>query len=144
MAEIPENTLDMNDLYKWFELRKQIEAFKAVTTQEMFLRKKIAACLFPNPSEGTNTFELQDGTGAVVKYGHTIERKVDEGALTSLREEFEKVGISVDDLIRRKPELEKKAYNRLTDVQRSVFDQALLIKPGSPTLDIVIPAKAKA
>lgn len=142
MAEIPENSFDMNDLFKWYELRKQIEAFKAVTTQEMFLRKKIAAALFPNPEEGVNKFELAGGY--VLKYGHTLERKIDEGALAALTDKFEELNISKDDLIRLKPELEKKAYNKLSDEQRKVFDLALVIKPGSPTMEIVLPASAKA
>ena len=143
MAEIPENAFNMEDLYKWFELRKQLEATKPLAVQEMFLRKKIAAALFPNPSEGTNTYELNDGTGYVVKYGHTIERKIDEGALAAMSEIFKENGISKDSLVRLKPELEKKAYNKLTDEQRHIFDQALTIKPGSITLEIVLPAKNK-
>jgi hypothetical protein len=143
MAEIPENQATQQDLVKWFQLTQEIEKMKPLIEQERILRKKIAALYFPNPTEGTNTFELNDGTGCVLKYGHTIERKVDEAQLLAMRDVLAESSISVDDLIRRKPELEKKAYNKLTDEQRALFDQALIIKPGSITLEITLPAKAK-
>jgi hypothetical protein len=36
-----------------------------------------------------------------------------------------------------------KEYRTLPEEQHQLFDQCLIVKPGSPALEIVLPAKAK-
>lgn len=137
MPEIPPNTLGSTDLQDWFVMQDQMAKLRV---NEMFLRKKIFAALFPDPREGTNSYELPDGY--VVKGVHSITRDVDQGTLQSCAELLRNNGIRVDDLVTYKPSLAKANYNRLTEEQKQLFDQVLIVKPGSPSLEIVKPKKA--
>jgi len=47
-------------------------------------------------------------------------------------------------LVKRKPELITSAYKALTEQARLVFDQALIIKAGSPSLELVAPKEPKS
>lgn len=154
-ATIPENTVTQADLAEWYRLKQELGRIKSA---EALLRGKIFHFFFTNPVEGTNTHELDDGTGAVLKGGHVINRTVDPGALDALREEQARAfgeeansdsrpnvpRVRVDDLIKWKPELVIGEYRKLTAEERNYFDQALVIKPGAPTVEIVIPKRAKA
>jgi hypothetical protein len=121
----------------WYELQKQLEIVK---TQEMALRKKIFAAHYPNPVEGTNTVPLTDGW--VLKANYPITRKVDKALLSNHVARLRTLGIAMDDLIDYKPELVLPFYRRLTDEQMKAFDEILIIKPGSPALEIVLPKSA--
>jgi hypothetical protein len=140
MPEIPQNTLGPTDLNDWYVMQKQMAKLRV---SEMFLRKKIFAALFPDPHEGTNSFDL--GDGYVVKGVYSITRDVDAGTLQNCADLLRQNGIRVDDLVNYKPSLAKANYNRLTEEQKQMFDQVLIVKPGSPSLEIVKPKKvAKA
>lgn len=138
MTQVPPNIVTMQDLMEWDSLKQQLNVIK---NKEMLLRKKIFGAYFPNPVEGTNTAPLNAGYELKGKYN--IDRSVDEAALVALSAEFAKEGIIVDQLIKRKPELVLKNYRELTAEQRHTFDQCLLIKPGSPALEIKLPASAR-
>ena len=103
------------------------------------------AGLFPEPTEGTNTVPLNDGTGAVAKMTHVINRKVDEDQYDELEKSLQTDNnlprLDLAKLVRWKPEVSIKEYRTLTDEERHLFDQALVIKPGMPGLDIMIPKK---
>lgn len=137
MPEIPPNTLGPTDLADWYKMQEEMSKLRV---NEMFLRKKIFAALFPDPREGTNSYELPDGY--VVKGVYSITRDVDQGTLQSCAELLRNNGIRVDDLVTYKPSLAKANYNRLTEEQKQMFDQVLIVKPGSPSLEIVKPKKA--
>lgn len=137
MVTIPDNPVTMQDLVEWYKTTEELARLKI---KEILLRKKIFGHYFPNPEEGTNTSDpLPDG--AVVKGVHKINREVDDAALKVLEPEFLKKGIPVDSLIRRKPDLVLKQYRGLTKEEQKFFDQALIIKPGTPELDIVVPKR---
>ena len=146
MTNVPANAVTQADLEEWFRLQDQLKKIKA---SEMLLRQKIFGSYFPSPVEGTNSVALADGW--VLKGKHTISREVDPGALGALRTKdeviglspFEAAGINVDKLVQYKPSLVLKEYRTLTEEQRQLFDRALVVKPGSPALEIVLPAKAK-
>lgn len=136
MVEIPGNEATREDMAEWYRLQEQLKKLKAA---EMLLRLKIFKFCFPAPKEGTNDLEM--GDGYVLKGKHTINREVDQGAFQVLRKNFEEAGIHPDALVQYKPSLVKREYNTLTDEQRQLFDQALIVKPGSPALEIVLPKK---
>jgi len=138
MAQIPENNVTDADLAEWYRLQDQLKKVKAA---EMLLRTKIFKGFFPNPQEGTNNHNLPDGY--VLKGKHTINREVDPGAFQAMREQFAQAGIHPDSLVQWKPSLKLGDYRELTAEQMHLFDQCLIIKPGSPALEIVLPAKAK-
>jgi hypothetical protein len=148
MTTIPDNPVTVVDLMVWFKMQEDLRKLKAA---EHLLRTKLFKGYFPTPKEGTNTLDLDPlliaanlpSGGHVLKATHPIERKVDEAALTTLTPTFREKGIKVDDLIKRKPELAVKEYRTLTEEQVQLFDQCLIVKPGSPTLEIVLPAAAK-
>lgn len=136
MALIPENTVSQEDLAEWYKLQEELKKVKA---REMLLRTKIFKNCFPDPEEGTNNFNLPDGY--VLKGKHTINRDVDPGAFQAMREQFTQAGIHPDTLVQWKPSLKIKEYRELTAEQLHLFDQCLIVKPGSPALEIVLPKK---
>lgn len=139
MSPIPPNIVTTDDILEWQESVKQLRLIKA---REMLLRRRIFTAFFPTPHEGTNKAPLANGWE--LKGGYTLNREVDGGAFMSMRPQLLVAGIRVDDIVRFKPELAKTVYNELVEGQRHLFDQCLVIKEGSPTLEIVLPAKAKA
>lgn len=138
MTTIPANAVSQEDLAEWYRLQEQLKKIKA---SEMLLRQKIFGAYFPSPAEGTNSAPLADGW--ILKGKHTINREIDPGALGALKTRFAEAGIRADDLVQYKPSLVLKEYRTLTDEQHQLFDQCLIVKPGSPALEIVLPAKAK-
>jgi hypothetical protein len=129
MAQVPENKVTEHDLSVWFKMAEQL---KKLRDSEMVLRKRIFSGFFPEPKEGINRVEISNGFNLEVSY--PIERKVDEVALDALTpDDWEKVGLSKDVLIKYKPSLVVSAYRQLTDEQRAIFDQILTIKDGSPS-----------
>lgn len=139
MTAIPPDVVTQKDLEEWYKATEELTRAKA---KEILLRMRIFKHYFPSPSEGTNTFALPDGYE--LKGVHKINRSVEEPALLVLAPKFVEAKIPVDDLIERKPELKIRQYRTLTDEQRNLFDQALIIKDGTPDLKIVLPASAKA
>jgi len=137
MTNIPTNTVTQADLEEWYRLQEDLRRIRA---SEMLLRQRIFGAYFP-PVEGTNSAPLADGW--VLKGKHTINRDIDLGALGAMKEQFAEAGISADALVQYKPSLVLKEYRTLTEEQRQLFDRALIVKPGSPALEIVLPAKAK-
>jgi hypothetical protein len=132
------------ELAEWYRLSYELKLMKV---KENELRAKIFGFYFPNPKEGTNKFELKDGTGAVLKAIHVINRSVEPGSLDALKAALHEEGspqLPIADLIRYKPELAVGEYRKLTAEEALFFDQCLIIKPGSPSLEITIPKKAKA
>ena len=145
MVAVPENTVTQEDLTKWYQLQQQLAAVKA---SEMLLRTKIYKGLFVEPKEGTNSVPLSEGW--VLKAKRTIQRDIDLAAFQALatldqetqQSKFSEVGIAPELMIKWKPELVIKSYRVLTPEQLAIFDQCLIIKDGSPALEIVLPAAA--
>lgn len=138
MTSIPNNAVSQEDLAEWYRLQEQLKKIKA---SEMLLRQKIFGAYFPSPQEGTNSAPLAEGW--VLKGKHTINREIDPGTLGAMKEQFAEAGIAADSLVQYKPSLVLKEYRTLTEEQRQLFDRALIVKPGSPALEIVLPAKVK-
>lgn len=144
-ATIPDNPVTMADLQEWYRLKQELGKIKSA---EALLRSKIFGFYFTDPKEGTNKHELNDGTGAVLKGTHVINRSVDQGSLDAYRDQMGQEGsnlpkLNLGALIKWKPEVVIGEYRKLTAEEQLAFDQCLVIKPGSPQLEITIPKKAK-
>lgn len=123
-----------DEFNEWYALQNQMREIKE---REMELRRKIFAFYFQDAVEGTNKLEMQDGY--VLNAKRVINRSVDKGSLVSLTPELQAAGIKVDDLVEWKPSLKISAYRKLTEAQTQLFDQVLVVKDGSPSLEIVAP-----
>lgn len=130
-------------LQEWHQAVLAAQEAKKVVEAEKALRKEVMALFFPEPVEGTSKFELEAGWS--LKATHKIERKVDEASLQAVLQQLREMGVNPDPLIRTKPDLDTKAYKSLVQVNPDaahVFEQALTIKPGSPTVELVPPKAA--
>lgn len=130
-------------LQEWHQAVLAAQEAKKLVEAEQALRKEVMALFFPEPVEGTNKFELEAGWS--LKATHKIERKVDEAALPAVLQQLREMGVNPDTLIRTKPDLDTKAYKSLVQINPDaahVFEQALTIKPGSPTVELVPPKAA--
>jgi len=127
-------------LLVWKELEVLQKKLKAV---EMAMRKQMTGEFFIKPKEGTNTHEM--GKGWKLKLKHTINRKADEAMFETVFGEGGELGegFEKEDYFKFKPELIKSKYNTLSKDQRTIFDQCLIIKDGSPALEIVPPKEKK-
>lgn len=133
------------DLATWFKKKAQLAKLKG---EEAMLRSRIFKFYFPAPTEGSkdNKVPLNDGTGAILQADHVINRTVDEQQLDGLKEAMFAEGsnlpqLDLTKLIKWKPELNKTEYNKLTLEEKQIFDRCLVIKPGSPQLEIKIPKR---
>lgn len=119
-------------LAKWQDVAKELKSLKV---QEMDMRKKLSKHFFPNPKEGTNTCDL--GNEWKAKTNHKVNRKCDEAVFEAVFSRLPRG--SKSSLIKFEPKLIVKAYKSLTDKERKIFDECLIISDGSPTLSVVPP-----
>lgn len=156
---IPPNQICVEDIDAWKAASSELSAVKA---REMMLRKRLFDFFFPSPKEGANNVELADGS--LIKGGYKLDRKVDDAKLAvlkaftvgDLRDYLTKLKVDhsqapddlavttllqlrMDELVKYKPELAIPQYRTLTAEQLAVFETALDIKPGAPTLEVVPP-----
>lgn len=119
----------------WYDKLERWQVLKAsiakLTSEERALRQELFDGTFPNPEEGTNTVELPDGRK--IKGVYKITRSVREKDLTRVPKELR------DEVFAVKHSLKTRQYRELTDAQRAKVDEALTIKPGLPSLEIVEP-----
>lgn len=118
-------------LAEWYSIKQKLDEYK---TKEMAMRKAIFAQWFPDAVEGVNRFELPDNY--LLKGSRIINRSVETASLQAMADKFKEAGINTDVLVQYKPELKISAYRDLSDEQRHLFDQCLIIKDGSPVLEI--------
>jgi hypothetical protein len=135
MVAVPENAVTEKDIADWYILVDRMKKDKA---SEMLLRTKIFKHAFPAPTEGTNTAPFTNGF--VFKGTYKLTRDIDEAVFATMAPQFFEAGINPNKLIRHKPELAVTEYRKLTAEQQKLVDQALVIKPGAPSLEIVKPA----
>jgi hypothetical protein len=131
-------------LDEWAAAVAAAAAAKLVIEKEQELRKQVASLFFTEPKEGVNTIDLAQKWK--LKLTYKVDRKVDEASIAAVKEQLTEMGISIDTLLQYKPSLATSAYKSLVDVNPlagKIFDQALIIKPASPTLELVPPKEAK-
>jgi hypothetical protein len=128
----------------WYAALKEAEVAKLIVANEQLIRKSVAAIFFLEPEEGTNTYDLEQGWK--LKLTHRINRKVDEAVLDSVKVQLKELNINMDTLVSYSPKLETKTYKGLKKVNpdaAKVFEQALIIKDESPTLELLPPKASK-
>jgi hypothetical protein len=127
-------------LEQWEKAAAAAAAAKLVIEKEQELRKQVASLFFTEPKEGVNGLDLEKGWE--LKLTYKVDRKIDEASLSAVKEQLTEMGISIDTLLQYKPSLAASAYKSLVAVNPlagKIFDQALIIKPASPTLELVPP-----
>lgn len=117
-------------LDEWIAVKTDLERLKK---READLRKKLFDGAFPAPIEGVNTVELSDGS--IVKGTYKINRTVDEAALQAVKENLPAEKSAR--LVIFKPQLSLTEYRKLTDEERKIFDAALIVRPGSVSLEVI-------
>jgi hypothetical protein len=130
-------------LAEWYAADELLAKAKA---EELRLRNLVGGLFFTNPVEGTNSADVNDGTGAVVKLKQPINRKVLPEELAKLERAIgtnNRRSVIVSECIKYKPELVLSAYRELTEDERTWFDAALEIKEGTFALEVVIPKRRK-
>lgn len=129
----------LRKLVDWDKLRKKIEkTCKPLVEEEMAMRKELAAVLFPNASEGTNTLDIPDGWK--VKLVQPVERKLDEASMAAT---FSMLPAGWQDhLVRYKPYLNLENWRQANPEVRAFIEaNCLTTKPGSITLELIPPTK---
>ena len=99
----------------------------------MEIRRQLAPYFFPNPVEGTQHIE-KDGFEAALQ--HKLTYKLDEAALDAVMPQMPEHYRNLGVLVKYKPSLVLDGYRALDTELRLMFDQALTISEGAPTLDI--------
>lgn len=127
----------MKLLEEWRLAKAEADAVKPIIAKEQELRKQVFDAFYPAPKEGTNTIDLVEGWK--LKGVYKLDRKIDEAALPAVTEQLREMGVNADTLVRWSPILKIATYKELTAEQRAVFDQALIIKPSLPTIELVAP-----
>lgn len=135
-APVLEAPATQKDIERWYVVAEQLAKAKE---EEMTLRKKIAKTYFPDPVEGVNDVPMSDGW--VMKMTYKIDRKIISEKFALLQDEFKTAKLPLKDLVRFKPDLAVGEYKKLTEEQRKLFDKAMEIKPGAPTLEITKPKR---
>lgn len=117
---------------EWLETESQLAVLKK---KEMEMRKQIFALLFPEPKEGANTVEF---FGIPVTGTHKVTRNLDEAALDTVMQEFPEDSPYRQDgvLIKYKPSFIMDTYRAMPEQERKIFEQALKIDDGAPSLEL--------
>lgn len=122
---------------QWYTAR---EALKQAKATELKLRNAVCEIYFTDPTEGTNTYVVADNRieKTELKCKHVINRKVDQSMLQIVADNLQEHAPSVcmQDLLVYKPDLDLKAYRNLSENERAIFDECLIIKEGTPGLEL--------
>lgn len=118
------------------EERNKILAWLAKgEAREMELRKELVSFFVPKPKEGTNTVA---GEGYEVKVDHKVSRTLDVAALDSVMPQLPEHLRVIGTLISYAPRFDLKAYRAMSPGEKKIFEQALTIKDGAPSLEIIL------
>lgn len=126
-------------LAEWYQVQSELDELKA---KELRLRNECVAAYFGGVEklkEGVNKRDMPEGW--VLKATGKLNRKVDEAAIPAVAQELATKGVSIDTLVKYKPDLSTTVYRELTEEQRKIMDQALIITPGTPQLELAKPKR---
>jgi hypothetical protein len=118
-------------ILEWEKLKKQVSE---LVEQEREMRKEIISECFPTLDEGTNKYHLGGKFNLVAD--QPIDRNIDEATWLAFQDKMRKLKIA-EDIAKWKPKLNVALYRKLTDKQRILVDNCLIIKPGSVSLKVV-------
>lgn len=127
----------LDKLKDWTEASEQLAIWKA---KEISLRNELFEEGFKDPEEGVNDLELPGGW--VLKATHKINRTLDEASLPAALEKLAAHGGKPDLVVKWKPDLSVSEYRKLTEAQAQILEEAMTIKPGTPSLKLVPPKGA--
>lgn len=105
---------------------------------ERQLRQQVVKEFFTATKEGANTYAAQ---GVTIKVTGKVNRTLDKAALDAVMPQLpEKYRVldTADSIIRYEPTFDLKVYRAMSPDERKIFEQALTIKDGAPSLEIVI------
>ena len=125
-------------LQQWYAAKQQLAHWK---DQEMELRKQLAQNFFPEPKEGTNTFQFENG--AKLKLVQGYDRKIDPEQLKAHWVHLQNAGLPMDELVKFTPELRVATYKDMSEAKRALMDQVITMKPSSPSLALEAPKEKK-
>lgn len=130
---------------KILEWNGNAEALARLKKIEMAQRKELVEEIFTDPKVGTNHHDL--GHGYKLTFTHKMDTKLDAEAFALIQPEIEKLGetakAELGETITYKPSLVMAGYKALSDDVKELFDEAITVKPASPTLKLVQPKSDK-
>lgn len=132
------DTTTLDHLAEWQAMAKNLATLRKA---EMNLRKRLFDYYFPQPKEGVNKYELPEGY--VLTGTYVLTRSVDKGSLSAITDKLQELDVVVDELIEKKPTLKLSVFRKLNDEQTNLIEEALITKPGSPTMIISLKAGKK-
>lgn len=117
------------------------KALKEITDSEMTMRKSIAQAvkdaLGEQAKEGVNRYSLPDGRR--LKLTLKTTREIDQTQITNAREKFSEVndtsGVTFDELLRIKYELEKREWNKLNEGEKLAVSRMVTTKDAAPVVE---------
>ena len=118
-------------LEEWEEKSAQLKKLKA---EEGKLRWQLFNAAFPEPKEGVNKVTLEDGS--VFKADHKINRSIDESALPEVFKQLKDSHV-LPEVFKYKYSLQVSYYKKLDDDIKKIIDLAVIMKPGTPTVERV-------
>jgi hypothetical protein len=130
-----DHLIDFEVLERWRRIAEQI---KALSEEELRLRKQLAASVVPPTEEATRTVELMEGWRLSVQQGMT--RNLDANALDATIAQLQQWGVDVDALLPIKRSLSLAAYRKLDGEARMAIDRIITTKPSTPQVKILPPA----
>lgn len=135
MTKAPSKTL-LKKLEQWHEVRAKAAEF---ANKEKELRLEIFGLAFPKPEEGSKYNKLELGDGYVLQGDYKINRTIDVAALDEVKKKMDPVAFNR--AFRYVPDLIKSGFKDLSDDQKQIASIAIVAKPGTPALEIVLPKK---
>lgn len=136
MSIFKEGLTDSDKVFVWFENQKKLKELKDL---EMKQRKEITALLFDQNKIGTQKVDL--GNEWQLKAVFAEETKLDQAAWPLIAPELHPD--VCDAIIKNTPSLIKKEYDKLDDKTKEIVDEAIVVKPKTPTLTVVPPKECK-
>lgn len=125
-------TVDVTALMTEWKLHKDAEAAAVAARRE--IEDRITAALLDRISLGTNRFDL--GNGHDLKITTSNKLKADFDSLERICNSRPDLHGICKMLVRFKPEIEKRAWDKLDDATRAVFSAAVTTEPARPTYGI--------
>lgn len=128
-TKISKKTEDL--ITRWVEADKQRAKW---VTEEMNLRKEVAAALFANPVEGAGN-KTRIGHGKAIQMTHKINRTIQQAEHDELRKK-DNIAPLIAAVTKYKPELKVREFKALSDEDRNLIAPMITEKPGSPELEM--------
>jgi len=129
--------LNMDKLTEWHGIISKLDVLKS---RELELRKELFAAAFPTPTEGSKENKMPLSNGWILQGDHKINRTVDQAVVTTLMSDPETRDI-VQPVFPAKYSLSAAKWKTLSDNELKMVADAVVEKPGTPMLKIVLPKR---